>query len=299
MISVANLQLAKGSAVGRAFLAHFRASIGGVARSLPVAALGLAVAVGPARAQAPSRTGVVAPAPSDEQSYNKEFVFGVNFNNQGGLLGGASIRSSRVLDDRTLRFWMLEGVMLKNAKEQRVTNPYVGGTYVASKANYAFVLRPSLGLQRVLFRKAADAGVQVNVLASAGPSVGLLMPYYISYDRTFAVGQAQYNLSSDEIVNEPYDRTKHNVELAILDHGPLFSGIGQTRVVPGAHLRGGLSFEYGRYRDAVAGMEVGFLVEAFTKRMVILAPDLNLSSDQLNRQFFPSVYLTLYFGHRS
>jgi len=299
MISAANLRLAGSSASEQAGLARLRAGIRFFARSLPVVALGLMLAVGPARAQAPRRIGIVLPAPSDEQSYNKEFVFGINFNTQGGLLGGASIRSSRVLDDRNLRFWMLEGVMLKNTKEQRVTNPYVGGSYIGSKTNYGFVLRPSFGLQRVLFRKAADAGVQVNVLASAGPSLGLLMPYYISYDRTFAVGQMQYNLSTDDIVNEQYDPVKHNVELAILDHGPLFSGIGQTKVVPGAHLRGALSFEYGRYRDAVAGLEVGFLVEAFTKRMVILSPDPNLASDQLNRQFFPSVYLTLYFGHRS
>lgn len=299
MISVANLHPAGAFAAQRAISGRFRAGIRSASHGLALAALGLLAAVGAAQAQAPQRIGVVPPAPSDEQSYNKEFVFGINFNTQGGLLGGASVRSSRVLDDRNLRFWMLEGVMLKNAKEQRVTNPYVGGSYIASKTNYGFVLRPSFGLQRVLFRKAADAGVQVNVLASAGPSFGLLMPYYITYDRTFAVGQSQYNLSTDDIVNEQYDPTKHNVELAILDHGPLFSGIGQTKVVPGAHLRGALSFEYGRYRDAVAGMEVGFLVEAFTKRMVILSPDPNLSSDQLNRQFFPSVYLTLYFGHRS
>lgn len=299
MISVANLHLVGRSASEQFGLARLRAGIRVVVRSLPVLALGLLAAVGSARAQASLRTGVVPPAPSDEQSYNKEFVFGINFNTQGGLLGGASIRSAHVLDERNLRFWMLEGVMLKNAKEQRVTNPYVGGSYIASKTNYGFVLRPSFGLQRVLFRKAADAGVQVSAMASAGPSLGLLMPYYISYDRTFAVSQTQYNLSTDEIVNEQYDRTKHNVELAILDHGPLFSGIGQTQVVPGAHLRGAFSFEYGRYRDAVAGLEVGFLVEGFTKRMMILSPDPNLSSDQLNRQFFPSVYLTLYFGHRS
>ena len=299
MISVANLHPAGGSAPEQFGFVRFRAGIRSIVSSLPIAALGLLLAAGPARAPAPKRISVVPPAPSDEQSDSKEFVFGINFNTQGGLLGGASIRSSRMLDDRTLRFWMVEGVMLKNAKEYRTTNPYVGGSYVTSKTNYGFVLRPSFGLQRVLFRKAADAGVQVNVLASAGPSIGLLMPYYITYDRTFAVSQSQYNLSNDDIVNEQYDRTKHNVELAILDHGPLFSGIGQTQVVPGVHLRGALSFEYGRYRDAVAGLEAGFLVEAFTKRMVILSPDPNLPSDQLNRQFFPSVYLTLYFGHRS
>lgn len=246
---------------------------------------------------APLRANILSDAPSDEQSYQKEFVFGINFNNQGGLLGGASIRSTRVLDDRLLRFWSLEGVMLKNAKEVRV-NSLIGGTYINRKTNYAFVLRPSVGIQRILFRKAADAGVQVNGLLSAGPSLGLLMPYYISYDRT-ATRTNVIALSTDEIVNEQYDPYKHTITGAILDHGPLFSGIGQTQVVPGLHLRGGLSFEYGRYRDAVTGLEVGFLVEAFTKRLLILSPSILSDADELNRKFFPSVYLTLYFGHRS
>jgi len=255
-----------------------------------------------ARAQSPAPVRpvapVVGPAPSDEQSYRKEFVFGVNFNTQGGLLGGASIRSARVRDEQWLRFWSLEGVMLKNAKEERV-NTLVGGSFINRKTNYAFALRPSVGVQRVLFRKAADAGVQVNGLLSVGPTLGLLMPYYISYDRTAARTGAPPNPQTDEIVNEQYDPAKHSKTEAILDRGPLFSGIGQTKVVPGFHLRGGISFEYGRYRDAVTGLEVGFLVEAYTKRLLILSPSSLLEADPLNRQFFPSVYLTLYFGHRS
>jgi hypothetical protein len=256
------------------------------------------LAAAAAKAQAPVRSAPVPAAPSDEQSYRKEFVYGVNFNTQGGLLGGASVRSTRVLDDQWMRFWSIEGVMLKNAKEERI-NTVVGGTYIDRKTNYAFVLRPSVGLQRILFRKAADAGVQVNGLVSAGPSLGLLMPYYISFDRT-ATQTRVINVSTDEIVNEQYDPVKHADVAAILDRGPLFSGIGETKIIPGFHLRGGLSFEYGRYRDAVTGMEVGFLVEGYTKRLLILSPTNNPREvDGLNRQFFPSVYLTLYFGHRS
>ena len=255
-----------------------------------------------AHAQAPVRPAgpvVVGAAPSDEQSYRKEFVFGVNFNTQGGLLGGASVRSARVRDEQWLRFWSLEGVMLKNTKEQS-SNTVVGGSYIRRKTNYAFALRPSVGVQRVLFRKAADAGVQVNGLLSVGPTIGLLMPYYISYDRTAAkTTPVIINPQTDEIVDEQYDPAKHSNMDAILDRGPLFSGIGQTKVVPGVHLRGGLSFEYGRYRDAVTGLEVGFLVEAYTKRLLILSPSSLLETDPLNRQFFPSVYLTLFFGHRS
>jgi hypothetical protein len=267
-------------------------------RFVGLVAAGLALCFS-ARAQAPARPSAPLPqAPYDEQSYRKEFVYGVNFNTQGALLGGVSMRSARVLDDQWLRFWSLEGVMLRNPKEERV-NTFVGGSFILKKTNNAFVVRPSAGVQRILFRKAADAGVQVNGLLSAGPSLGLLLPYYITYDRTSAATGSLPNPNTNEIVNEQYDPVKHSDERAILDRAPLFSGISHTKLVPGFHLRGGLSFEYGRYRDAVTGMEVGFLVEGFTKRIIILSPGSLGDIDELNRQFFPSVYLTLYFGQRS
>jgi hypothetical protein len=264
---------------------------------------------GRAHAQAPSSTPApvgptreVAPQtmPSDEQSYRRETIFGLNFNTQGGLIGGVNVRVSRTLDERWLRFWSLEGVSFKNPKEENVSNPYTGGSYKRFKANYAFALRPSIGIQRILFRKAADAGVQVNGLLSAGPTLGLLMPYYISYDYT-AYKNSAFG-SSDVIVDEAYDPTahpEHANENFIYDRAPLFSGIAQTKIVPGVHLRGGLSFEYGRYRDAVAGAEIGFLLEAYTKRLLMLNPPAPADPNSLNRQFFPSVYLTLYIGHRS
>lgn len=249
------------------------------------------------QAQAPVRAAEPAPeAPSDDLSFRREVVFGANFNTQGGLIGGVNFRSSRVLDGRWLRFWGLEGVALKNPKEQRVANQYTGGSYVKNKANYGLVLRPSFGIQRVLFRKAPDAGVQVNALLSAGPSLGLLMPYYISYDYTYAItGRLA---TTDDIRDEQFDPEKHKSEDAIVDSAPLFTGISDTRVVPGLHVRGGLSFEFGRYRDALAGAEVGFLLEGFSKRLFIISPNAG-DPDILNHSYFPSVYLTLYLGHRS
>ncbi len=262
-----------------------------LAGALPLAAR--AQAPGPAATRPPALTD----APSDEQSYHKEVVYGINFNTQGGLIGGVSVRSARVLDDRWLRFWSLEGVSLKNAKEESVTNPNTGGSFTYRKTNYAFALRPSFGVQRILFRKAADAGVQVNALLSAGPSIGLLMPYYISYDYTAA--NAGHFGNGDDIRDEQYDPAIHVQEGAIIDHAPFFSGIGQVQFVPGVHLRGALSFEYGRYRDSVAGLEAGFLFESYTKRLLILSPGTQGDVNLINHKFFPSVYLTLYIGHRS
>lgn len=259
----------------------------------------------PSRSAAPTaRPRPQAPlaAPSDEQSYRRETVFGINFNTQGGLIGGVNVRSARVMDDRNLWFWSLEGVFFKNQKEETVTNGYSGGSFTLYKSNYAFALRPSIGIQRILFRKAAEAGVQVNALLSAGPSIGLLMPYYISYDETWARRGGGTPSQSDVIVNEQYDPMKHDPNF-IVDRAPFFAGISNTKIVPGVHLRGALSFEYGRYRDAVAGAEVGFLLETYTQRLLTFDPPstIGMPTDQnaLNKQFYPSVYLTLYIGHRN
>ena len=270
--------------------------------ALGLAASLLATLPALAQSQTPAPTGPVleAPAaamPSDEQSYRREVVYGLNFNTQGGLIGGVNVRVAKMLDERLLRFWSLEGVSFKNPKEERVTNPYTGGTYTRYKTNYAFALRPSFGMQRILFRKAAESGVQVNALLSAGPTLAFLMPYYISFDydaqRRNAFGPA------DVIVNEQYNPLRHTDANFIVDRAPLFTGISQTKIVPGGHLRGGLSFEYGRYRDAVAGAEVGFLLEIYAKRLDVLAPPAPVDANTLNQRFYPSVYLTLYLGHRS
>lgn len=273
---------------------------------LGLAGTGQVWAQTPATATPPPTGLVLTPAPlampSDEQSYRRETVYGINFNTQGGLIGGVNVRVAKVLDERWLRFWSLEGVSFKNPKEENVTNPYTGGTFKAYKTNYGFGLRPSIGIQRILFRKAADSGVQVNGLLSAGPSLALLMPYYISYDVT-AVNNGGVPSANDIIVDEQFDLDKHaingTISTAVVDRAPLFAGIGGTKVVPGVHLRGGLSFEYGRYRDAVAGAEVGFLLDLYSKRLNLMSPPIPQDFNSINKQFFPSVYLTLYIGHRS
>ncbi|MCB2406689.1 hypothetical protein LGH74_01750 [Hymenobacter sp. BT178] len=234
---------------------------------------------------------------SDEPSYQKEFTYGINFNTRGGLIGGVAVRSTRVLDEKWSRFWGVEGVEVKHPKEQRALNGNTGGSFVYGKSNYLFVIRPSYGMQRVVFRKAPESGVQVNALLGAGPSIGLLMPYYIYYDYTVRENRPGAPVQED-IRSEQYDPEVNSIRDRILDRAPLFSGASDTKVKFGAHIRGALSFEYGRYRDAVAGIETGFLFELYPKELTILRAQ-NINDGTLNTNFYPSVYLTLYIGHRS
>ncbi|MDF7814367.1 hypothetical protein [Hymenobacter sp. YC55] len=235
-------------------------------------------------------------SPNDDPSYRKEFVYGVNFNTRGGLIGGVSVRSTRVLTENWSRFWSIEAVEVKHRKERRVAS-FNGSSFVLDKANYFIVLRPSVGAQRVVFRKAAESGVQVNALMSAGPSIGLLMPYYINYDFT----QRDINgrpIGGEDVRTEQYDPYIHTDQSLIRDRAPLFSGASETKPYIGAHWRGALSFEYGRYRDAVAGIETGVLLEVYGKRPVILRSR-DVPDSKINNSFYPSVYLTIYLGSRS
>ncbi|MEJ7659758.1 MAG: hypothetical protein WKG07_09090 [Hymenobacter sp.] len=111
--------------------------------SVLAATLGLALGLaGTAHAQAPAASTTPAPTglviqpalrtqamPFDEQSYQRETVFGINFNTQGALIGGINVRVARVLDEHWLRFWSLEGVSFKNPKEESVSNHYTGGSF--------------------------------------------------------------------------------------------------------------------------------------------------------------------------
>ncbi|OON68395.1 hypothetical protein [Hymenobacter sp. CRA2] len=226
--------------------------------------------------------------------YQKEFTYGINLNTNAGLIGGVAVRSTRRLNDDWARFWTLEGVEVKGRKEQRVQNS-IGGVYVKGKTNYLFALRPTIGLQRTIFRKAAESGVEVGGLFGAGPSIGLLLPYYIYYDYTQRDPQNPH--PSEDIRAEQYDPIKHNDPGKIYDRAPIFSGIGDLKPNIGAHVRGALNFEYGRYRDAVAGIETGFLVEAYAKRLVTLQEQ-GVATSKINDNVFTSVYMTIYIGSR-
>lgn len=241
--------------------------------------------------------------------YNKEITGGINFHTNGGLIGGAQIRYTKKLargeyklsgattpgvgantvlnipNDKV--FWQvgLDVSFIKNPKELRYLNPTTNNTYIAFKKNAMFVIRPQLGLEWVLFRKAEEEGVQIDFIFAGGPSLGFLKPYYIEY---------QYGTISKF---EAYDPKVHTDFNRILGAAGALTGLDQCKVVPGFHLKTGLSFEMGKFNGNVTGIEIGALVEGFTEKMIILEPFDGLPPIQ-NKQFFSSVFLTVYYGFR-
>lgn len=216
----------------------------------------------------------------EEEEYRSEFVYGINFNTNGGIIGGAMLKHAKAIGPNMYQTIGVEIVNVKHPKELRAQSNLTGNTFIYGKQNYLFVVRPHYGRELVLFRKAPDEGVQINAIAAAGPSLGLVKPYYILYA-----------YSPTDVRSEPYNPDRHNDFNKVSGSGGLTEGFGQVKITPGLHAKAGLSFELSGFRNSVTGFEVGFLVEAFTKRIILIPAAQNRSS-------FSSVYLTLFFGSK-
>lgn len=211
----------------------------------------------------------------DEYEYNSEWIWGVNKNTNGGFIGGLVLRYGRSIGNDFYETFGLELSNVKHPTESRYPTQS-GASFTYGKSNYLYAVRLRYGREKLLFRKADQQGVQINAGASLGPTIGIVSPYYI------LVREGEY---------EQFDPIKHANPQQILGPGKLLQGIGESRVVPGLNIKGSVSFEFGTYRSNVAGIEVGFLGEAYTKEIVIVPT-------QENKSIYTSVFFTLFWGTR-
>lgn len=211
--------------------------------------------------------------------YDREVLFGVNKNTNGGLIGGFVLKMGYRIDDTNFQFFGLDLMNVKNPKETRY-NTVLGSSYIFGKSNYLYSIRPYYGREIVVFQKAPQQGVQVSLLGAIGPSIGIIAPYYI-----------EYAISRIQTVREQFDPEIHQSRFNILGSGRVFEGIGGSQIAFGGNAKAAVLFEFGVFKSNVTGLELGYQLEGFTKE-IILMPTVE------NRQVFQSVYFTFFYGFR-
>ena len=77
----------------------------------------------------------------------------------------------------------------------------------------------------------------------------------------------------------------------ILGGGGIGKGWGEMKMKPGLFARTALRFDYGRFNEAVSGVEIGLTAEYFTQKIPIIA-------GPYDRNFFFQGYVSLLFGRR-
>lgn len=197
----------------------------------------------------------------DIEKYTSLSSIGVTTNTNSGILGGVVLRNSQSLPGtlfgkQQFRYLALEIVNVKHPKELSFQNS-AGSRITFGKQNYLFVLRPEYGRELMFFSRHADEGISISGILAAGPSIGIEKPYLVA-------GQ---------------------------DRPSLLQGFDRAKLVPGLHVKAALSFELSAFRDNMTGLEIGFVAETFSRKIIIMP----LAE---NRSFFTSGYVTLYFGSK-
>ena len=211
----------------------------------------------------------------DEYEYTSEWIWGINKNTNGGLIGGLMIRYSRSAGNDFFETYGLELSNVKHPSEIR----YIGQTgagFSFPKLNHLYAIRLQYGREKLLFKKSNQQGVQISAMAAAGPTIGIEAPYYLN--RT----DGSY---------EQYDPVAGTDPDFYIGPGRLFQGLGESSIVPGLNVKSSLLFEFGTYRSNVAGIEVGVMAEAYTRKIIIVP-------SQPNNSVFTSVFLSLFWGSR-
>jgi hypothetical protein len=225
----------------------------------------------------------------ESEPYQDEYALGVDLNTNAGLIGGIFFRHCTFVNKKRYRLFSVELVNVKHPKEQKTSNGNTGSSYIYHKTNYLLPLRFQFGRKYVLFQRAEEEGVEVSAMLAVGPTLGLVKPYYIQYDYTDYTNTN--TTAPTDIRKEQYLPERDSVDARILGSGGFFSGIFRTKIRPGINVKGGLTFELGKYGGGITGIEVGGMLELFTKE-IILIPEAG------NRAVFSSVYINLYFGLR-
>jgi len=210
-------------------------------------------------------------------SYLKETRWGINKNTSSGLIGGLMIKHSIAVDDRMFHTFGVELVNITHPNEYGLRANNTGAFFKLGKQNYLYSIRTQYGRDLVLFKKAPQQGAQIIAMIAGGPSFGLQSPYYIT-------------VGNQNVAYDPSIPNHRNAE-SIEGSGRLFQGLGESKIILGANIKLGVSFEFGVFKNNVTGFEAGFLIDAYTKEVVIM-------DRATNRSVFPTSFITVFWGSR-
>jgi hypothetical protein len=225
-----------------------------------------------------SVSGVYAQT-QDSYEYQSEFTWGINKNTRGGLIGGFVFKKARKLNDRLLETFGLELMNVKHPLEIRQSSQSTGNYFIYGKSNYLYAIRLQYGRDFIIFKKAPQQGVEIKAVTAIGPSFGIVAPYYIerAADGGFVTIREQYNPSIEAT--------------EIYGPGRLFEGLGESKIKLGANFKAALNFELGTTKNQVTGFEAGFLLDAYSSKVMMVPTAKNYA-------IFPTLFFTLFYGGR-
>jgi len=185
-----------------------------------------------------------------------------------------------------------EFTTLRHPKEvrQRTAMGGVGGSFsnisrsfIYGKRNQLYGVHLGYSGKFHFSRKARSQGIAVSMSYAAGPSLGLVRPYYINL-----------LVSSGEVLPQTYTEENAGIFLdpaRISGASGLSYGWDELNLVAGAFVKFGLNFEWGYPPRLIKAVDIGIMLNIYTEEIPIL-----LITD--NQAIFPTLYAAFQIGKR-
>lgn len=199
---------------------------------------------------------------------------------------GLNYRRIRHITGEKRGIFEVEVLNMHHYKEVKSANHNIknGEKYSYGKLNYLQIIRPGVGYQKVIYRKAERKSVEIRFGTFVGASLAFVKPVYlkIMYD----------NPSMDRFIlkDERYDPNKHTQD-NIYGKSFYFKSIGETKLHPGAYVKFALSFEYADYHNDVKAIETGITIDAYPSIIPLMAYN-------KNQQLLVNLYVSLMCGKK-
>ena len=216
-------------------------------------------------------------------TYKKQTDFGIKLISDGY---GAFFEIGRAKSIRKSLLFQLEIDERKSAREQKQDNPYEPApALIFGKQNFFYPVKLGVQQQILLGNKSNKNGVCVTANYGGGIALGILRPYYVE------VTTDSTGLTTDYIKLNSTDSSEFLNPSDIVGGPGLGQGWSDLTVVPGLYAKGAFRFDYARYNEVVAALEIGITEEYYTQKIPIMVYS-------KAEQSFTSVYISIIFGGR-
>ena len=216
---------------------------------------------------------------NNKAGFRKSAYGGIILHTQGL---GLNLYFSKFKTADTKKLFSFDILSMKHSKEVKsfgVIDENAKG-FVYGKLNSLYILRFGYGRKKILHEKLREQAVEISFVWTAGPSFGMAKPDYMEV----------FNIVGEIIQVERYDPEKHDLS-NIFGRGPASRGFSEIKFYPGAFLKIAVVFEYSGYRSGIKAIEVGGVLDAYSRRIPIM-------TNTQNNFLYPSLYINLLFGKK-
>lgn len=231
--------------------------------------------------------------------YNKEFTVDLKLHTHGYALG---VNIGKLKTYYLTQFYNIELGEIKHPKEFRQSFDFqspqtskVSRAFVFGKHNNFFVLRAGYGEKRYFSEKAKRRGLAVGISYEAGPSLGILKPYYLELVR-FVDGDFNQFVIRSEKYSEDNRDTFLDIT-SIYGSSGFSKGLSQLSLIPGGHAKAAVHFDWGAFDEFVKAIEIGAMVDFYFQTVPIMVESPEVPNVE-NSPVFINLFINLQLGKR-